>query len=215
VRLAEWRAEEEISRRLDAAYQRIQREVIMAQREEHANHLRSHAGLINVLEQECEQTRLQMLRVHHAEHGLLAEASELAGHANALELHAFLFGQQATLEEAAAEHRVVVERFENHSLAEHELRMQSIRQQTHEQIALERLRIEQEADQALRAELAEAQRRAEHAEAYTKSLAEQGMNALAAELQEREDARVRMIEAQARAHLDEAEREQRRTLESY
>ena len=135
VHLAELRAEEEVSRRLNEAYQHIQRDVAIAHHEEHVNHLRSHAGLINLLEQESEQTRLQMLRAHHAEHGLLAEASQLAGHATALELHAFWQGQQTTLDEAAAQHRVVVERLENTALAEHELRMQLIRQQAHEQIA--------------------------------------------------------------------------------
>ena len=67
----------------------------------------------------------------------------------------------------------------------------------------------------MRAELAEAQRRAERAEAYTRSLAEQGLNAVVAELQEREDARVRSLEAQARAHLDEAEQERRLVSERY
>ena len=81
-----------------------------------------------------------------------------------------------------------------------------IMHEAQEELAQERLRIEQTADKAMRAELAEAQRRLETAEARTTHLANQGMSSLATELEERERARVKVVEANARALLDAAER---------
>ena len=67
----------------------------------------------------------------------------------------------------------------------------------------------------MRAELAEAQRRLEYAEAHTRHLANQGMSSLATELEERERARVNVVETNARAHLDAAERRRIILLEEY
>jgi hypothetical protein len=215
VHVAEFRAEQEITKRLHEAYMHIQRGVNVARHEEHASQVQSHAFIISALEAESYQTQMMMARVQQVEYGIHVRAGEWTAHTHELEAPAYRRGQQTTLEEAVAQHKAVVERLESSALAHHQAGMMRIMPEAQEELAQERLRIEQTADQEMRAELAEAQRRLEHAEARTTHLAHQGMSSLATELEERERVRAKAVEDNARAHLDAAERRRILLLEEY
>ena len=110
---------------------------------------------------ESAQNRRHMQGVVHAEHNLQTAVQEAQSQLEAIELRAYVIGQERALEEADCAQRENVKRLEDVAQTEHVIRLQRVEHEAQEAIDNARAAIRQEANDAF-AERLHAVREHEH-----------------------------------------------------